>query len=158
MNPNEIDGLFFIGSLLGIFIFVVIALRVLRKRDKEAIFSIERECSKTRVYICGPMTGLPDYNYPAFNECAERLRELGFHVENPAENPVPDCGSYNGYMRMAIAQLVRCDQVVLLPGWMNSKGARQEVEIARFLEIPLTDWKPDHDWLNVREFARKARA
>lgn len=155
MNTNEIDGVVFVASLLGIFVFVVMALRSLRNTHKETILKIEGECSKPRVYICGPMTGLPHYNYPAFNECAEQLREIGFIVENPAENPIPECGSYNGYMRMAIAQLVKCDQVVLLPGWINSKGAKIEVDLARALEIPLTDWKPDHDWLNVREFALK---
>jgi hypothetical protein len=149
MNANQIDGVVFVISLLGIFILVVMALRSLRNREVQDV------TPKQRVYICGPMTGIPDYNYPAFNECAEQLREIGFHVENPAKNPVPDCGSYNGYMRMSIAQLVKCDQVVLLPGWINSKGAKIEVDLARALEIPLTDWTPDHDWLNVREFALK---
>ena len=30
----------------------------------------------TRIYIAGPMSGLPDLNYPAFNAMAERLRAL----------------------------------------------------------------------------------
>ena len=43
----------------------------------------------TRVYIAGPMTGLPDFNYPAFNAAAAKLRALGLEVLNPAENPPP---------------------------------------------------------------------
>ena len=35
-----------------------------------------------RIYIAGPMTGLPDFNYPAFNAAAARMRALGFEVEN----------------------------------------------------------------------------
>lgn len=77
----------------------------------------------TRIYIAGPMTGLPDFNYPAFHAEAARLRALGFHVESPAENAAPPCGSWAGYMRLAIAQLVTCDAICLLPGWSASRGA-----------------------------------
>ena len=58
------------------------------------------------IYIAGPMTGLPECNYPAFHEAARRLRLLGYEVLNPAENPVPACGTWQGYMRLALAQLV----------------------------------------------------
>lgn len=89
-----------------------------------------------RIYIAGPMSGLPDFNYPAFNALAAEMRAQGFHVENPAENPVPECGTWAGYMRMAIAQLVTCDAVYLLPGWRKSKGARVEAKLAETLGIP----------------------
>ncbi len=42
------------------------------------------------IYISGPMSGLPECNYPAFNAAAAHLRALGYSVENPAENPDPD--------------------------------------------------------------------
>ncbi|HEJ4249643.1 TPA: DUF4406 domain-containing protein [Pseudomonas aeruginosa] len=29
-----------------------------------------------RVYLAGPMTGLPDFNYPAFNAEEKRIRAL----------------------------------------------------------------------------------
>lgn len=89
----------------------------------------------TRIYIAGPMTGLPDFNYPAFNAEAARLRALGFHVENPAENPAPPCGSWAGYMRLAIAQLVTCDAICLLPGWSASRGASIEHDLAVHLGL-----------------------
>lgn len=41
------------------------------------------------VYLSGPMTGLPDFNYPAFHDAAQRLRSIGHRVESPAENPPP---------------------------------------------------------------------
>lgn len=83
-----------------------------------------------RVYLAGPMSGLPDFNYPAFHEAAGRLRATGLHVENPAENPVPACGSWEAYMRMAIPQMLTCDAVALLPGWQKSRGARLEAHVA----------------------------
>lgn len=83
-----------------------------------------------RTYLAGPMSNLPDFNYPAFHKAAALLRANGLHVENPAENPVPDCGTWAAYMRMALAQLVTCDAIALLPGWTASRGARLEHKVA----------------------------
>ena len=84
----------------------------------------------TRIYIAGPMSGLPELNYPAFHAKATELRALGHHVENPAENPEPHCRSWLGYMRMALVQIARCDAVVMLPGWSKSRGACIERQLA----------------------------
>jgi hypothetical protein len=86
-----------------------------------------------RIYIAGPMTGLPDYNYPAFNAEAARLRSLGYEVENPAENPEQE--SWEGYLRQALRQMLTCELVVLLPGWVLSKGAMLEKKVARSVGI-----------------------
>lgn len=83
-----------------------------------------------RIYIAGPMTGLPEYNYPAFHARAAALRAEGHHVENPAENPEPPCKSWQGYMRMALRQLATCDAVEMLPNWEHSKGACIEYGLA----------------------------
>jgi Domain of unknown function (DUF4406) len=91
-----------------------------------------------RVYLAGPMSNLPAFNYPAFNAAAASLRATGVHVENPAENPVPDCGSWEGYMRMALAQLITCDEIALLPGWEKSRGAVIEHNLAVELRMPRT--------------------
>lgn len=90
---------------------------------------------KKRIYIAGPMTGLPELNYPAFNNEAQRLRALGYEVENPAENPEPPCKSWAMYMRMAVTQLAACDCVALLPGWETSKGASIEHRLAHDLAL-----------------------
>ena len=88
---------------------------------------------KNKIYLAGPMTGLPDLNYPAFHWAAAQLRALGHEVLNPAENPVPPCGSWQGYMRLALAQLVQCECIALLPGWAESKGALIERKLAQVL-------------------------
>ena len=89
----------------------------------------------TRVYVAGPMSGLPDFNYLAFDRKAAELRAQGWAVENPAENPVPACGSWAGYMRMALRQLSTCTHIHMLPGWEQSKGARLEWHIAEQLGL-----------------------
>lgn len=81
-----------------------------------------------QIYIAGPMTGLPALNYPAFHAMAAKLRAKGHHVENPAE--AVKCDSWEAYMRLAIGQLVKCDTIVLLPGWTGSRGAIIEFELA----------------------------
>jgi hypothetical protein len=89
----------------------------------------------TRIYIAGPMTGLPEYNYPAFNAEAARLRALGYHVENPAENPGPASKKWELCMRPAIRQMLTCDTVAFLPGWQHSRGANVEIELATHLGL-----------------------
>ena len=83
-----------------------------------------------RIYLAGKMSGLPDLGYPAFNAEAARLRALGYHVENPAENPEPSCGRWLAYMRAAVTQLVTCDAIALLDGWQDSRGACVERTLA----------------------------
>lgn len=94
-----------------------------------------------RIYVAGPMSGLPDFNYPAFHTAAAQLRAEGYHVENPAENPAPACGTWLAYMRMALAQVATCDAVCMLPGWRNSRGARIEHGLALDLGLEVRDFK-----------------
>lgn len=110
-----------------------------------------------RVYIAGPMTGLSEFNYPAFNAMAARLRALGYEVANPAENPTPPCKSWLGYMRLALKQMVDCEVVALLPNWEESRGARVECGLARdlglrivnaaALEAPAPGFSPVHRFM-----------
>lgn len=93
-----------------------------------------------RLYVAGPMTGLPEFNYPEFNRVAAVLTERGFAVENPALNPEPPCGTWAGWLRIALTQMMRCDGVARLPDWQHSRGAMLEVYVARSLGMPVLDW------------------
>lgn len=95
--------------------------------------------TKSRIYLAGPMTGLPNYNYEAFNAEAARLRALGYHVENPAENVHPVDQTWAGYMRVALQQMLTCRAVVLLPNWHLSRGANLENHIATQLGMAVCD-------------------
>ena len=91
--------------------------------------------SIARIYLAGPMTGHLNFNYPAFNAEAARLRALGLMVENPAQNPKQ--ASWNDYMRVGIRQMLTCTHVALLPGWESSHGACLERSLAITLGIPV---------------------
>lgn len=94
-----------------------------------------------RIYIAGPMSGLPDFNYPAFHAAAAVLRAQGHQVENPAENPAPTCGTWQGYMRMSLRQIAACDCLCMLPGWRTSRGARIEHGLALDLGLDVQDFE-----------------
>lgn len=85
------------------------------------------------VYVAGPMTGIPDFNFPAFNVEAAKLREVGFQVENPAEHGIWEGAEWQDYLRYDLTRLALCDQIHLLPDWSKSKGACLELHIANAL-------------------------
>ena len=95
-----------------------------------------------RIYVSGPMSGLPALNFPAFHAAAAALRGLGFEVDNPAEHEVPGL-TWAQYLRRDIVLLMDCTAVALLPGYMNSRGAMLELTIAQALGMeihPLQHW------------------
>jgi hypothetical protein len=83
-----------------------------------------------RCYVSGPMTGLPDMNFPAFHSAALELRRRGHDVVSPAETGLPWGLEWDEYLRHDIGLLCECDTIVLLQGWHRSKGSRLEHHIA----------------------------
>ncbi|MEO8640911.1 DUF4406 domain-containing protein [Pseudomonas sp.] len=92
-----------------------------------------------RLYLAGPMTGFEDFNFPAFNKMAADLRARGYVVENPAEHGVVTDADWADYMAYDLTRLGLCGMVAVLPGWVNSKGARLEVHIARELGMTVVN-------------------
>ena len=82
-----------------------------------------------KVYIAGPMTGIPEFNRPAFYAAEEYLKGHGAKVMNPAI--LPDGWEHRSYMNIAIPMMMECDAVALLPGWQESAGARVEFTRSR---------------------------
>lgn len=91
-----------------------------------------------RIYLSGPMTGLPALNFPAFAAMTDKLRAQGFDVVSPAEIN-PDGGSWGECMRRDIVELLGCDTVATLPGWLGSEGAFLEVTIAAHLGMAIVN-------------------
>ena len=90
-----------------------------------------------KIYISGKMTGLPDFNFPAFHAEATRLRALGHEVINPAElNPDTDA-TWHECMRRDLAALLTCDALAMLDGWQDSAGAHLEMHVAHRVGMPI---------------------
>ena len=92
-----------------------------------------------RVYVAGPMTGIEDFNYPAFNAMADQLRAQGYEVENPADHGVVEGAVWADYMAYDLTRLGLCGMIALLPGWERSEGAKLEVQIAHRLGMTVVN-------------------
>lgn len=106
----------------------------------------------TKLYLCGPMTGIEQHNHPRFNQAAFELRTWGFQVFNPAENGLPHDAPWATHMRVDIVQLMQCEAVATLPGLENSKGAQLELHIARQLGMRTQHYL---DWIDQAVKAKR---
>lgn len=88
------------------------------------------------------MSGLPEWNYPAFDAVAEALESVGYSVVNPANHFDRDTTRDRAdYIRQSLHDVETVDALALLSGWEKSEGAQLEFEYARQLGIPAYTWQ-----------------
>lgn len=111
-----------------------------------------------KLYLAGPMTGLKDFNAPAFRQAAATLRGYGYEVVSPVEvdeehglklDGVPagttqhervtwgECLSRD----VKIIADTGIDAIVLLPGWETSKGAKLEAFLGMQLGLSIYEYE-----------------
>lgn len=97
-----------------------------------------------RLALCGPMTGRPNYNYPAFDDARDRLTGLGHEVFSPADMDrqmawvfedngtvtVTEEFDYERALAIDFEAIEKADGIVLLPGFAESPGAIRELHHA----------------------------
>lgn len=86
-----------------------------------------------KIYIAGPMTGLPNFNRHAFHQASLQLSSQGHIALNPAV--LPDGLTQAEYMDVCLAMLRCADAIYLLDGWKLSAGARVERALAEKLAL-----------------------
>lgn len=101
-----------------------------------------------KLYIAGPMTGLEDFNRPAFFAAEEKLELAGLDTLNPARREPVIGKTWAEYMREGLADLIQCQGVALLADWHQSKGARLEVHVARELGMRVGSV---NEWLELKD-------
>ena len=119
---------------------------------------------KLKIYIAGPMSGLPNLNWEAFDIKEKQLVDEGFDVVNPARMD-RDIGldpenvgeyDYEEAARRDIDALGKCDAIYLMSGFQFSKGACWERALAkhwglkRYYEVP----RHDHEIENFGPYGR----
>lgn len=128
----------------------------------------------TKVYLAGPMSGYPQFNFPLFYKAAEQLRADGWDIVSPAELdastdpqiPKTALASATGSHKdlvpghtwgSLLARDVKMladdgiDGIMFLPDWEKSRGARLEA----FTGTQIKDFKfyryiPDGDTYKTR--------
>jgi len=116
----------------------------------------------TKIYLAGPMTGYPKFNFPLFDQVAAELRAMAspnfpIEVVSPAELDDPksraaalqsEWGDPEEYARLTglswadfLSRDVKLiadggfNAIVALPGWRNSRGARLETFVGHLCGI-----------------------
>ena len=99
-----------------------------------------------KVYIAGPMTGKPLWNFPAFDRMRDWLTLQGHKPISPADMDrevgfSEERQTLAGFDMQAardrdIAAIKECDAVMMLDGWQNSVGATAEYCLARWFGNP----------------------
>jgi len=97
------------------------------------------------LYIAGPMSDLPESNFPAFDRAAERLRKAGYEVLSPAEDAAGhESDTWEQHMRRDLAAMCwNADSVATIEGFEQSTGASLEVHVAKALTMevmPVSAW------------------
>lgn len=76
-----------------------------------------------KIYIAGPITGHPDYR-KRFERAEKKVREAGHLPMHSAG--LPGGFEHWEYLYICDAMIDRCDGLLMLRGWKESKGAVHE--------------------------------
>lgn len=125
-----------------------------------------------RIYICGPMTGIPLFNFPTFDdardtlndECHEAVspadldREHGFDPANLPDDydwfTIPEsAGTREEIIKRDTEAIMSCQGIYLLPGWSNSVGAKAEAALARWAGLRIFDGDPNFTFESVFDYS-----
>lgn len=117
------------------------------------------ETKQKSIYIAGPMSGLPEFNFPAFFAAQRMLEGLGWKVYNPAakdsEAKLDAEAVKTGDDKKAMARgfdfraayewdvlnIIHGNGIYMLKGWEKSPGAFGEWAVAKAMQSKFPDFE-----------------
>jgi hypothetical protein len=110
---------------------------------------VTQEATETKqVYISGPISlngtlssAQVELNRRRFKAVALWLRRRQHVPLDPTDQAVVEGWQWADYMRVALAQLLRAQAILLLPGWQESRGSRLEHQVAVALGMEIWHWE-----------------
>lgn len=94
-----------------------------------------------KYYLCGPIdtAGKKEDNIYNMELATHFLRNVSrLNIINPIEeNSTHSDWAYTDYLRADIKNMMECGAIILLKGWCQSRGARNELKIALELDMPV---------------------
>lgn len=114
------------------------------------------------IYLAGPMSGYPDFNFPAFYAAEDKLVAEGWEVFNPADkeqerthkklNPESFASGTPGQLVESgfdfrtcyiwdVTKVCEADAIYMLPGWQYSPGACGEHAVAVAMKRHYPDYQ-----------------
>lgn len=118
-------------------------------------------------YIAGPMSNIPQFNFPQFEKAAVYLRGQGYTIVSPHEQDAPEVqkaawASINGKLDEGgkIAGLTwgkilskdvelvadHVDGIIFLPNWWTSRGAKLEAFVGLLTDKSFGFFYPQGSW------------
>lgn len=95
-----------------------------------------------KVFITGPMTGLPDYNRDSFDNAAKTIEALGHTPLNPYRQELVDAGkTWGECVLSSLLQLLQADAILALEGAENSTGSTIEQVFAARMKLPTVTYR-----------------
>ena len=86
-----------------------------------------------KFYIAGKITGDPNYK-KKFKYAEKKLKSKGHSIMNPAALGDYKEFTWIDYMAVTHEMQKRCDAVLMLEDWKDSRGATKEFEYAKALK------------------------
>ena len=100
-------------------------------------FNQPKPTIKPKIYISGKITGIESEAPGLFEKTEIALKTLGYDTVNPVTLNHNHDKSWQSFMREDVKAMLDCELIYMMSNWQDSKGAKIEREIAKYLGLTI---------------------